>query len=599
MSEHADPTTSFFGDQSIFDTIKRLVFPALVQRRFPDDPIRMWITGCASGEDVYSLVILLLEFLEEQKLTLSVQCFATDSDATILKQARAGIYAQKTLQAVSAERLERFFIPLDRKGGQYQISKEVRACCIFAPHMLTQDPRFSRMDLIYCRNSLLDLVPFTQEQLVQTLHYALNSHGFLLLAAPEQLAPNSMLFTHVEHHPKLFTKTRREPPLLLNASNNSDRHTLGIKEMNSTKEAETEFDESDDSDTQREADRLLLTRYVPASVIIDADMQIHHVRGDISPYLVPASGKATLHMLKWARDGLKLGLRVAVEMAHKEGRTITRDGLQISGTNRMVQLTVVPLNVHASIPTFLVLFEERAPLANAEVELSSSHAPSVRRIKRADSARVMRLEKEVTTIQAEVQMMLEVHSQANEDLLRENEDLQSKNEELQSINEELETAQAELQCINEELQIRNTSICIAQDYAESIIETIPDPLVVINAEMRTKSANTAFYQFFQVTPFQVEHHLFWELENGQWDHPQIRRLLEDAQAMKQSFYDFEIEQDFPTIGHKVLRLSGRPIISGMNGLKNHLLLLSFEDSTERKEMERQQAILLDLVNRER
>ncbi len=596
MSEHADPTTSFFGDQSILGAVNRLVFPALVQRRFPDDPIRVWITGCATGEDVYSLLILLLEFLEEQKLTLSVQCFATDSDATILKQARAGIYAQKTLQAVSAERLERFFVPLDRKGGQYQIRKEIRACCIFAPHMLTQDPPFSRMDMIYCRNSLLDLKPFTQEQVIQTLHYALNSHGFLLLEAPEQVGPDAVLFTHIEHHQKLFIKTRREPPLLPSSSNENDRHTPCIQEASSMKETEIELD---DFNSQQEADHLLLTRYVPASVVIDADMQILHVRGETNPYLIPASGKATLHVLRWAREGLKLGLRTAVEMAQKEGRTITRDGLQISGTNRMVQLTVVPLNVHSSIPTFLVLFEERAPLANADVELSSSHAPSVRCIKRADSARIILLEKEMTTIQAEVQMMLDAHDQANNALHSENEEIRSRNEELQSINEELETAQAELQSINEELLLRNASIHIAQDYAESIVETIREPLVVLNAEMRMQSANTAFYQFFQVTPLQVEHQLFWELGNGQWDHPQIRRLLEDAQAMKQSFYDFEIEQDFPTIGRKVLRLSGRPIISGMNGLKNHLLLLSFEDGTERKEMERQQAILLDIVNRER
>ncbi len=198
--------TSFFRDASVFETVSRLVFPALVQNLSPGNPIRIWVAGCSTGEEVYSLAICLLKFLEERALSLPFQLFATDIDAMALKQARAGIYLMKTMQAISSQRLQRFFVPMDSKGERYQISKALRERCVFARHNVANDPPFSRLDLVSCRNVLMYLTPVLQENVLQTLHYALNPHGFLLLGASESVGLASALFTPVEQRQKLFTK---------------------------------------------------------------------------------------------------------------------------------------------------------------------------------------------------------------------------------------------------------------------------------------------------------------------------------------------------------------------------------------------------------
>ncbi len=595
--------TSFFRDASTFEAITRLVFPELVQHLFPGDPIRIWIAGCSTGEEVYSQAILLLEFLEEHALVFPFQLFATDIDAVALKQARAGIYQRKTLQAVSPERLVRFFLPLDRNGERYQISKVIREHCVFARHNVAHDPPFSHLDLVSCRNVLIYLTPAGQEKVLQTLHYALKPHGFLLLGASESVGPDSALFTRVEQHQKLFTKKSWERTLSLHMTRDGDECVMSTRQEMVKKGAEHRLHEFD---IQQEADHLLLTTYAPACVVIDADMQILSFRGHTSLYLEPAPGKVNFHVLKWAREGLKLGLRTAIHAAQKEDRSIVRRGLQVSGTTRTVQITVVPLKASSMMPTFLVLFEEEQPLSHEVTELPSSHSQPARRARRTAAAvRIAALEQELATTQAEVQDMLETHDNEHAYLQAANEEIWSSNEELQSINEELETSQAELQAINEELttvnqelQTRNEQLRVAQDYAESIVETIREPLVVLTADMQIQSANTAFYQFFRVIPPQIEQHTLWELGNGQWDRPQLRSLLEELQIMNQSFHDVEVEHDFPTIGHKIMRISGRNIVSETKGVSNHLILLVMEDITARKEVERQREVLLDIVSHE-
>jgi two-component system CheB/CheR fusion protein len=590
--------TSFFRDPNAFEVVTRLVFPEVVQHLFPADPIRIWVAGCSTGEEVYSLAMLLLEFLEERGLVLPFQIFATDIDAVALKEARAGVYQRKTLQAVSPERLQRFFLPLDRSGGQYQISEAIREHCVFAQHNVAHDPPFSRLDLVSCRNVLIYLTPLGQEKVLQTLHYALKPHGFLLLGASESVGPGSTLFTRVEQYQKLFTKKswgrHLLPPVIRSGDERATRQENAKKE---TEEMIQEFD------IQQEAERLLLTTYAPASVIIDADLQILHFRGQTSLYLEPAPGRANFHVLKWAREGLKLGLRAAIYAAQKEDQPIRREGLHLSGTNRIVQITVVPLKASSLLHGFLVLFEEGLPLAPLFAEPISLGTLLGRRARRTATAiRITTLEQELVKTQAEVQAMLDADEKANEHLQAANEEVRSSNEELQSINEELETSQAELQAINEELtsanqelQTRNEQLRVAQDYAESIVETVREPLVVLNADMRLQSANTAFYHFFQVVPPQVTQQTLWELGDGQWDSPHLRKLLQEVQVNNQSFQDFEVEHDFTTIGHKIMLLNGRSIISERNGIRDRLILLAMEDITARKEVERQKEVLLDIV----
>jgi two-component system, chemotaxis family, CheB/CheR fusion protein len=595
--------TSFFRDPGTFEALTRLVFPELVQHLLPGDSLRLWVAGCSTGEEAYSLAICLLEYLEEHALDLPFQLFATDLDAAAIKQARTGIYLMKTMQEVSPQRLQRFFLPLERSREQYQISKAIRERCVFARQNVANDPPFSRLDLVSCRNVLIYLTLGAQEKVLQALHYALKPHGFLLLGASESVGLSSPLFRHVEPHLKLFLKKSwgRNPSHRMTLQ--EDEPASRTREASSNKRAEKMMNEFD---VQQEVDRLLLTTYAPASVVIDDDLQILHIRGRTSPYLEPAPGKADFHLLKWVRDGLKLGVRTAIQAAQKENHPISREGLQVSGTTRMVRVTVVPLQGTATVRCFLVLFEESPSQAPQATEPRVTGVLFGRQGKRSsEAARMSALEQELVTIQAEVQAILEERDRTNERLQAANEEVRSSNEELQSLNEELETSQAELQASNEELtianqelQTRNEQLRMAQDYASSIVETVREPLVVLDANLRLLSANTAFYLFFQVTPPETEHHVLSELGNGQWALPQLQQLLEKVQVTNQSFHDIEVEHHFPAIGHKIMLLNGRRIVSEQEGTRNHLILLAMEDITARRELEQQKETFLGMVGHE-
>ncbi|GCE11607.1 chemotaxis protein CheB [Tengunoibacter tsumagoiensis] len=588
--------TRFFRNQSAFEAITRVVFPGIVPHLLPGNPIRIWIAGCSTGEEVYSLAILLLEFRETHGLALPFQIFATDIDTGVLKQARAGIYQRKALQDVSSERLQRFFLPLDRSGERYQVNASIREQCVFARHNLAYDPPFSRLDLLSCRNVLIYLMPSAQEKVLQTLHYALKPHGFLVLGASESVGPDSGLFTRVEPHQKIFTKKSWKqnflPPVIGPGDDRVARPEGVKKEVQKMLHMPT---------LQQEAERLLLTTYAPACVVLDADLQILHLRGNTNLYLEPVAGKATFHVLKWAREGLKLGLRATILAAQKEDRPVSRDQLRLSNMNNLVRITVVPLKASSLVNGFLVIFEDDGPVITPTL-LSNFLGRGARR---DGAARIAVLEQELAKTWAEVQLTLDADEKANVSLQEANEEVHSSNEELQSINEELETSQAEVQAINEELtstnqelQTRNEQLRIAQDYAESIVETVREPLVVLNADMRVQSANTSFYTFFHVVPPQVIQRTLWELGNGQWDRPDVHRLIQEAQDIHHTFHDIEVEHDFPTIGHRVVLLSGRSIISERKGTRDHLILLAIEDITARKELERQKETLLSMVSHE-
>ncbi len=594
--------TSFFRDPDTFEAVTRLVFPELVQHLSPSDPIRIWVAGCSTGEEVYSLAIGLLDFLEEHALQLPFQIFATDIDAAALKHARAGVYLLKNMQGVSPQRLQRFFVPMDSSHERYQISKAIRERCVFARQNVANDPPFSRLDLVSCRNVLMYLNPMLQEKVLQTLHYALKPHGFLLLGTSESVGLGSVLFARAEPHLKLFTKKSWEISLPRSQIAPGDERVIRTREESVARGAK---DMIHAFDVQQEADRLLLTTYAPASVVIDTEMQILHIRGRIGPYLEPAPGKANFHLLKWARDGLQLGLRAAIHAAQKEDRPIIREGLRVNGTTRNVRVSVVPLKGAATTRYFLILFEEGPfPVLSGTETTAFGSLPG--RAKRSVTvARIAALEQELATTQAEVQAMLAEHDRVNEHLQAANEETRSTNEELQSINEELETSQAELQAINEELttanqelQTRNEQLRVAQDYADSIVETIREPLVVLSADVRVQRANTAFYQFFRVTPPETEHHLFYDLGNGQWNRARLRDLLGQMDVTNQAFHDIEVEHRFPTIGRKIMRLSGRRIVSERKGTMDHLILLAMEDITARKELELQKETFLGMVSHE-
>jgi two-component system CheB/CheR fusion protein len=492
--------TDFFRDPEVFEALTRLVWPILVLQLERQEPLRIWVPGCATGEEAYSLAISLLEFLQVQALELPFQIFASDVNPKVLDQARTGIYTTSALATVSAERLQRFFTPVDRQRSRYRIEASIRECCVFAPHNLLHDPPFTRLDLISCRNVLMYLRASVHQQILQTFHYSLLPGGFLLLGTSESIEPLSRLFRRVEPGQRLYRKQAFGGILLPQIETNQRRASVLPHIEGAPALAE---ERSEGGDILQEADRLLLAHYVPASVVIDANQEIVQVRGQTSLYLELAAGHATFNLLRMVRPGLSLGLRVALRVARKERRTVIREGLHVSafGITRLVRLTVIPLKGPPTDNYYLVLFEEQESQADVHSATPTADEPSGRGAKRErKERRITELEQELSTLHTEMQTLLEERDAANEDLQIANEEIQASNQELRSLNEELETSKEELQTINEELSTanqelatRNDQLKAAQEYSEAIVETARSPLVVLTDELRVERANVAFY----------------------------------------------------------------------------------------------------------
>lgn len=336
---------------------------------------------------------------------------------------------------------------------------------------------------------------------------------------------------------------------------------------------------------QQEADRLLLTNYAPASVVVDATMDILHVRGRTGLYLELAPGKASVNLLKMARPGLASCLRAALHTALKESRTVIKENVQVNdgSTIQEVRITVRPMKGATCEPYFLVLFEEM-PLSwsHLAASLQSESARGAR--KRGPVARrIMALEQELAVVQAEVQATLEERDAVNKALHAANEETLASNGKLQSTNKELEASQEELQALKQELEARNEQLRETQGYAEAVVETMREALLVLDADLRIQHANTAFYLLFRGTPPEVEGQHFFELGESQWDIPQLRALLEKALVTNQSFFDCKIESSFPVIGQRVILLNGRRIQRANRQPQKQLILLAIEDITGQKE----------------
>jgi len=359
------------------------------------------------------------------------------------------------------------------------------------------------------------------------------------------------------------------------------------------------------NDLQQEVDRLLLASYVPASVVVDAEMNILQVRGHTGPYLELAPGKTSLNLLTMAREGLRPCLRWAFSAARKSHSPVTREHVQVTAFDptRELRITVLPLKGPPAERYFLVLFEEE--IAPAPLPAPSEEQPG-RTGKRGSSARrIAALELELATTRIKMQTMLEERDAANEELQSANEEIRTSNEELQSSNEELKTSQEELQSanqelttINQELARSNEQIKLAEERTNAIVETVRSPLVVLTNDGHIERTNAAFHQFFQVLPQETEGSLLSDLSNGQWNIPRLRFLLEQVSTTNEPLHDFEVEHTFPRIGHKILLLNARRVVDEPAGAGDHLHLLAIEDITARKELERQKDLMLGMTSHE-
>ncbi|HKV26769.1 MAG TPA: chemotaxis protein CheB, partial [Candidatus Acidoferrales bacterium] len=380
------PVTSFFRDLEAFEALKSKVFPAILKDKSGKGALRIWAPGCSTGEETYSLAMVLLEFLGEQPSRLEIQLFGTDANERGIEKARIGIYQERISQEMSPERLRRFFTRVEEG---YRISKTIRDLCVFAKQNLAEDPPFSQMNLIACRNLLIYLGPELQRKIVPILHYALRPSGFLMLGNSESTAAFPELFAPVDKKHKIFVKKQVSSRVHYDFSaNRFPRETLFATPHKEQSGPELDLDQ------RHEADRIVLEDYAPPGLVINENMEILQFRGSVGPYVEPASGRASLHLLKIARKELVADLRAAINQAKKNHLPVTRKSVEFrrNGQTRAVNISVERLGSSPENRQYLILFERTAP----SVTLPRTIAGKLGRVGRTAKGEIVQLRRKLS-----------------------------------------------------------------------------------------------------------------------------------------------------------------------------------------------------------
>ena len=694
--------TGFFRDHSVYATLKKKVVPKIIKSKSGQGEIRVWVPGCATGEEVYSLAICLMEEVTKAKRNVKLQIFGTDLSELAITKARTGIFSSSIAKDVSPERLRRFFSRLS--GGSYQISRMIRDMCTFARQNICEDPPFSRLDLISCRNVLIYLGPELQRKCMPIFHYALNPGGYLLLGTSETIGTAADLFTLVDKKHKMYCRKATTPIPNLEFTS---KGAASIKPELIWRETPARSESEPGLNIQKQADRILLAQYSPAGVIVDRHLRVHEFRGNTGRYLEHASGSASLNLLQMVRPSLIADLRTTIHKACKNRASARKNGavFRFDGTPQEVNLHVIPLTVPPSSEIWLlILFDESNPSAGTEPKEAR---PAARRTGRTGAVRhdpgVVRLRAELDATKESLQAIIEEQEATNEELKSANEEIESSNEELQSTNEELETAKEELQSTNEELTTLNEELSnrnlemaqinndltnllssinipiamvdntlavrratpmaeklfnllpsdigrrlsdfkanltidnldnlirevidtlttreskvqdnqgrwyslrirpyrtrenkidgavitlvdideeqrriarleLASQYNEAILETVREPLLVLDAELRVREASRSFYETFKLSRKKIENIPIYELADGQWDIPELRELLEEVLPKNRRFENFKIERAFPRLGRRTWLVNA----CRLERKGERLVLLALEDIT--------------------
>ena len=486
--------TSFFRNPEVFESLRENVYPKLFQDRPVTDAVRVWVPGCSTGEETYSHAIALVEMLSELRLEIPIQIFGTDLSDNAIQRARAGVYKESISSDVSEIRLRRFFHKIT---GGYQISKTIRDMCVFARQNVFSGPPFSRMDLISCRNVLIYLSPVLQKKVIPIFHYALKPAGFLLVGNTEGLiGSGSEIFDLMDRKAKIYQKKAVPSPVSfgLTLGKPEPPDNVPEKPMNVPREEEKS---KTPADVQREADRLLLTRYVPSAVVVNEDMDILQSRGSTSRYLELPAGKVSLNLFKMARQGLLYELRSLVEQAREKSTPVSKEGVAVEdGKSPLaIKLEVIPFRTPArDRQHFLVLFEEKASEDGAAaVPSKQPPKPLSKEVEDAKSLQISQLKQELAATKEYLQSIIEGQEATNEELQSANEEIQSGNEELQSTNEELQTSKEELESaneelntVNEEIQHRNQQLSQLSNDLINLLNSCTIPLLLLGQDLRIR-----------------------------------------------------------------------------------------------------------------
>ncbi|MEX0759202.1 MAG: CheR family methyltransferase [Tistlia sp.] len=673
--------TGFFRDPEAWRTLERKVVAPLVQSREDGQQIRAWVPACSSGEEAYSIAMLLLMQAEDSGKKLDIKVFATDAAQSALARARTGLFAGSVAETMPAAWLRRFF---DKERDVYRAKKELREVLVFAPQNLLSDPPFSRLDLVSCRNLLIYLQPPIQERVIALLHFSLRPDGHLFLGTAETVGRTAGLFDPVSSKWRIYRRVGETRHDLV------DFPLLGAEHVDTGKPRPEPMARRTPREEAREA---LLAGFAPPAVLIDDRHRAIYFHGDLEPYLTTPAGEPTRYLLALLREELRGKLRAMIRKATSERTRVSAEVRLGEGPGRSVRLVVAPAGPVAPTPHFLVSFLEQpeAPLRGAPAADEPADGQSD-------------LEGELNRLREELRLSVEQLENSNEELKASNEEITSMNEELQSTNEEMETSKEELQSLNEELNTVNSqlqskveeledrtndlnnllnstdiatlfldrefrirwftpqirtlfqviqsgigrpiadfaqcfedagflkdaravlrglqplerevlgadgrwhlrrtlpyrtsggeaadgivitftditerrnweqALSTAKAFAERIVNTTRQPLVVLNDELVVRSANRAFYEGFQLTREQVEGRLLFDIDEGDWNNAELRQALRDAVPQDAVRIDLEVEHGFRKLGRRQLLVSARRIED------EALILLAIEDVTER------------------
>jgi two-component system CheB/CheR fusion protein len=669
--------TQFFRDAEAFESLAREVIPKLFEGKAGDDQVRVCIVGCASGEEAYSIAILLCEHAATLDNAPKIQIFATDIDERGLETARKGRYPGSIAEHVSVERLERFFVQQD---GAYQIDRALRDLCIFSSHSFIKDPPFSRLDLISCRNVMIYLGADLQQKILPLFHYALRSGGYLFLGPSENITSHRELFRTVDKKHRVFQ--RRESlsrPVI----------KFPLSGVGRARQTGGNQPEADERNLPKELERIIVQRYAPACVVVEETGKAVYFSGKISRYLQHPAGSPETNLINMACEGLRLPLRTSLHRAATTDQRVFQEqiSVQVNEKTTHVDLTVEPLAGFRDSNLYMIVLEEvsSGPQHN-EAPADAGSQETIRSLEselRAAQEQAQAAYEELETSNEELQSANEEYQSTNEELETSKEELQSSNEELETVNAELNRKVTELDQANSDLQnllngtqiptifldgvlrIKNFTpaagrvfrliaadagrpltdlaaqfpeagltedveevlrtlsarernltgsqgqhflmrilpyrtvhnvidgvvitftditqlkqaeqlVKDAQIYAESIVDTVRESLVVLGPDLNVESANRSFYELFEVTPEETNNRKLFELGGGQWNIPELRLLLEELLPQNKNVDDFEVDFSFPRVGRKVMRLNARQL--------DHvpLILLAMEDISDRK-----------------
>ncbi len=570
--------TSFFRDPGVFDVLKASVLPGLLRDRDAEDPVRIWVPGCATGEEAYSIAICLDEYLTSIGASAPVQVYASDLNVEAVAAARAGRYATEQVVAeAGTARWNAYFTPVD--DTRCQVVKRVREMCVFTVHNLLADPPFSRLDLISCRNVLMYL-PRVQQQVLRLFHFALRQKGVLVVGAAETAVAGEMFAILDRPHgihgkrsvlrrplPALPTggRSRTAPPVVVGGA----VHALPPG--------------SESESLRRRVDRFLLGRFAPAAIVVGEDLEVLQTRGDAKSYLALPDGELSFDLMRLVpATGLFLHLERIVGEVLRGGATVRTERVLYAseGGMREVSVEAVPL-VAGGATTVLVMFQPVQEAAGSEPGRDGV-ADSIGDAGGHD-ARIARLTHDIDESRRRFLGLIEEHQAAKAELQHAAEEALSANEEMRSVNEELETAKEELQCTNEELatlnaelHVKNEALGRARDRSLSIVAAVRQPMLVLDRGLRVVVTNDAYSRTFGESAAACEHRPVFELSMGLWDVPEMRALLEALAGSGVPPALFEIERHVPGVGAKYLAISGGRI-DGFD-----LLLVSIEDLTQRR-----------------